>query len=95
MIRLIEKLKFIFKLIFLKTKQEQKIEGDNQRIISRFDEDKTKYEIELLLTLKNKNNNIIIPLFPDLQSYNLINSTSFKFQMKDNKKPKLYKQYAR
>ena len=86
------KVKVFFQTSFPITTLEQKIEGNNPTIISRFNEDKTKYEIELLLKLTNQNNNYIA-LFTDRQSYNLQYSVSFKFQMKDHKKPKLYKQY--
>ena len=84
------KVKVFFQTSFPITALKQKIEGDNPTIISRFNEDKTKYEIELLLKLKNQNNNF---LFGNSQSYNKNYSASFKFQMKDSNKPKLYKQY--
>ena len=85
------KVKVFFQTSFPITTLEQKVEGDNPTIITRFNEDKTKYEIELLLELKNPNN--YFGLFADPQSYNQKHSASFKFQMKDFKKPKLYKQY--
>ena len=53
------KVKVFFQTSFPITTLEQKVEGDNPTIITRFNEDKTKYEIELLLKLTNQNNNYI------------------------------------
>ena len=70
---------------------EQKIQGNNPIIRNRFNEDRTKYEIELFLKSGNRqeqNSN-----FFSSYKNNDILVLSFEFQIKDFKKPKLYKQY--
>ena len=82
----IYKIKVIFQTSSPITILEQKIEGDSPTIRNRFNEDKTRFEIELLLKEKNNSSYYI--------SSNKKNSLlSFEFQIKDFKKPKLYKQY--
>ena len=86
------KIKIYFQTSSPITILEQKIQGTNPIIRSRFNEDKTKYEIELLLKAENRQHSHSI--FDDPQSENDYSPIlSFEFQIKDFKKPKLYKQY--
>ena len=74
------------------TISEQNIEANSLTIRNRFNEDKTKYEIEIYFKAKKQeiiNSN-------SLYGSNFINKpilVSFEFQIEDYKKPKLYKQY--
>ena len=111
---------------------EQKINGNNPIIRNRFNEDKTKFEMELYIKGQNQNkdnynnssifnynqnnynnpslfhtnnapsifnynqnnyNNNNSSLFNSIQNNNNNSLISFEFQIKDYKKPKLYKQY--
>ena len=85
------KIRVIFQTSSPITILEQKIEGDSPTIRNIFNEDKTRYEIELLLKGKNQNN--VNNFFPFPSFYKNKPLLSFEFQIKDFKKPKLYKQY--
>ena len=86
------KIKIYFQTSSPITILEQKIQGTNPIIRNRFNEDKTKYEIELLLKAENRQHSHSV--FYASQSENDYSPIlSFEFQIKDFKKPKLYKQY--
>ena len=86
------KIKIYFQTSSPITILEQKIQGTNPIIRNRFNEDKTKYEIELLLKAENRQHSHSIFYAPQSENdYSPI--LSFEFQIKDFKKPKLYKQY--
>ena len=95
------KIKIIFQTSSPLTIFEQKINGNNPIIRNRFNEDKTKFEIELFIKeeIQNHNQNNYGSLFCPLNNLNnQINNKknslmSFEFQIEDYKKPKLYKQY--
>ena len=76
---------------------EQKVDAENEVIKSRFNEDKTKYEIEMIIKEKRTNNNTYYGLF-NSSNYNekykqYLPLVSFEFQIEGYNKPKLYKQY--
>ena len=80
---------------------EQKVNAENELVKSRFNEDKTKYEIEMVIKEKRDNTNRNRGIY-DYYSYeeNEIGShkkylplVSLEFQLEGYDKPKLYRQY--
>ena len=80
---------------------EQKVNAENELVKSRFNEDKTKYEIEMVIKEKRDNTNRNRGIY-DYYSYeeNEIGNhkknlplVSLEFQLEGYDKPKLYRQY--
>ena len=75
---------------------EQKVNGENGLIKSRFSEDKTKYEIEMEIKEKIDNTYRTSSLFSSYNNENYkkyLPLVSLEFQIEGYNKPKLYKQY--
>ena len=76
---------------------EQKVNGENGLIKSRFSEDKTKYEIEMEIKEKIENtyrsNNIFYSSYDNENLKKYLPLVSLEFQIEGYNKPKLYKQY--
>ena len=85
------KIKIVFETSSPITSIEQKINADNPIIKSRFNSDKTRYDIEM--SLKEKQNYKTSSLFFNDDYKNNLPLVSFEFQIEEYKKPKLYKQF--
>ena len=73
---------------------DQNIQGDNLKIKNKFNEDRTKYEMELISKGIIKNNNYRYSIFSTNNNYiGKFPELSFMFQTHDYKEPRLYKQY--
>ena len=87
------KIKIYFQTSSPITILEQKTQGSDFTIKNRFQEDRTKHEIELIgkSTISYSNGNSLFDLAKEQN--NKFPELSFIFQTQDYKKPKLYKQY--
>ena len=90
------KIKITFESSSPITSIEQKINAKNPIIKSRFNSDKTRYDIEMSLKEQQNyktNNSIFSFLFDNASYQNNLPLVSFEFQIEEYKKPKLYKQF--